>query len=313
MSETGNQVVTETAPAPGAALAAARTAQNLSVADAARQLKLSVSQIEALEAGAFDRLPGPVFVRGFIRNYARLLNIDAEAMLRSVEPVLPQPAGGETAPPSQDIPFPPAQTRRWPWYAAGLLLLMGGLAVYEFYLNEPEFTRLKPVPAPQAAMPVPAAPIVAAPSGAATEAGPQASPALPPVSGDEARAWSQGAAVDAARGLQTGAIAGSNKIAAADVPPLAPAAAAEPERLPKAGERTLHFVFNEDSWVEIRDGSGKIIFSQLNQSGSRRRVHGSPPLSVVVGNAHGVRLTYDGQPVDLERHTKVDVARFTLE
>jgi len=302
MSETGNQVVTEAAIAPGAVLAAARTAQNLSVADAARQLRLSVSQIEALEAGAFDRLPGPIFVRGFIRNYARLLNIDAETVLRSVDPVLPQPAGGEAAPPSQNIPFPPAQARRWPWYAAGLLLLTGGLAVYEFYLNEPEFTVLKTVHAPQAAAPVPPTPIAAAPPDAAT-AGPEANPASPPVPAGEGRAQPRGAV----------ASAGTSKTAASDVPPPAPAVAAEPERLPRAGERTLQFVFSEDSWVEIRDGSGKIIFSQLNQSGSTRRVHGAPPLSVIIGNAHGVQLTYNGQPVDLGRHTKVDVARFTLE
>ncbi len=77
MSESDNQ--TAGTVAPGAALAAAREALNLSVAEVARQLKLSVSQIEALEAGAYEKLPGPVFVRGFIRNYARLLRLDPEA------------------------------------------------------------------------------------------------------------------------------------------------------------------------------------------------------------------------------------------
>jgi cytoskeleton protein RodZ len=72
-------------------------------------------------------------------------------------------------------------------------------------------------------------------------------------------------------------------------------------------------VFDEESWVEIRDSAGNVIFSQLNQAGSERRIYGRPPLSLIVGNAHGVRLTYNEQPVDLERHTKVDVARLTLE
>ena len=56
-----------------------------------------------------------------------------------------------------------------------------------------------------------------------------------------------------------------------------------------------------------------MIFSQLNRRGTEERVTGTPPLSLVVGNAHGVRLTYDDQPVDLAPHTKVDVARLTLE
>ncbi len=44
-----------------------------------------------------------------------------------------------------------------------------------------------------------------------------------------------------------------------------------------------------------------------------QEVSGLPPLSVVVGNAHGVKMTYGDQPVDLARHTKIDVARLVLE
>jgi cytoskeleton protein RodZ len=65
--------------------------------------------------------------------------------------------------------------------------------------------------------------------------------------------------------------------------------------------------------VEIRDSSDRTIFSQLNLAGTTRRVSGVPPLSIVVGNAHGVKMTYGGKPVDLARHTKIDVARLTLE
>jgi hypothetical protein len=38
-----------------------------------------------------------------------------------------------------------------------------------------------------------------------------------------------------------------------------------------------------------------------------------PPLTIVVGNSQGVKMTYAGKPVDLARHTKFDVARLTLE
>jgi len=92
-----------------------------------------------------------------------------------------------------------------------------------------------------------------------------------------------------------------------------PATAADDDSLPGPGKRSVRLVFDQESWVEIRDGAGKVIFSQLNQAGSTRRVYGRPPLSLIVGNAHGVRLTYNEQPVDLEPHTKIDVARFTLE
>jgi len=77
--------------------------------------------------------------------------------------------------------------------------------------------------------------------------------------------------------------------------------------------REVRFVFDEESWVEVRDRNDTVIFYQLNASGTTRRVSGLPPLTIVVGNAHGVRMTYAGQPVDLARHTKIDVARLTLE
>ncbi|MBI2295364.1 MAG: helix-turn-helix domain-containing protein, partial [Betaproteobacteria bacterium] len=119
--------------APGRRLAQARALHDLSPSDVARQLKLSVWQIEALEAGQFDRLPGPVFVRGFIRNYARLVKLDPEDLLQSAGDSLPLQAPRPATPPSQDIPFPTAQTRRWPGYAIAAAVLVAGLAFYEFY------------------------------------------------------------------------------------------------------------------------------------------------------------------------------------
>ena len=95
---------TPVAPAPGV-LAAARNAAGMTLADAARNLKLSPRQVEALESGDYARLPGPVFVRGFIRNYARLLKIDAAPLLAEIasqaaaeQPVEPAVAASESIP-----------------------------------------------------------------------------------------------------------------------------------------------------------------------------------------------------------------------
>jgi cytoskeleton protein RodZ len=82
---------------------------------------------------------------------------------------------------------------------------------------------------------------------------------------------------------------------------------------PTAGQRVLHFRFDKDSWVEIRDRNDKVIFSKLNKAGSEERVNGSPPLKLVVGNARSVRLDSDEKPVDLAPHIGVTVARLTLQ
>jgi cytoskeleton protein RodZ len=298
MSET----VTVPAPAateapgttPGRRLAQERERQNLSAADVARQLKLSVSQVEALEAGHYHLLPGPVFVRGFIRNYARLVKLDSEPLLQSAADGLPQPAPRPEMPPSQDIPFPAAPARSWPRYAVAFVIIVVALGIYE-YGSEIHALVNRPVKtAPVAASPQPhKAASISAPAQTEqypvhTAAATEPQPEEPGVKASAAAA----AAVQEAR------------------PPMD--AGASETRQPRRGERQVRIYFDKESWVEIRDRNDKTIFYQLNRPGTEQVIHGLPPLTLVVGNAHGVRLTYDEKPVDLARHTKVDVARFTL-
>src|SRR5204863_2427185 len=65
----------------GRALAEAREAQGLQLADIAQQLKFMPRQIESLEAERFDALPGPTIARGMVRTYARFLKLDPEPLL----------------------------------------------------------------------------------------------------------------------------------------------------------------------------------------------------------------------------------------
>jgi cytoskeleton protein RodZ len=269
--------------APGAALSAARTAQNLSLTDVARQLKLSVNQVAALEAGEFERLPGPVFVRGFVRNYARLLKLDPERIVDAIMPDLSEQEEAKELPAaSREIPFPSERTRarRWPGFALAVLVVLVGLAAYEFYWHEPGDATVTRS-APTAAFP--------------PAAEQSASTALPmTASGVASQSESAGTAPQAPEAASEGA-----------QPPLAAS---------EAGDGELRFTFAKDSWVQVRERSGKTIFTRLNPAGSAQRVSGKPPLMLVIGNAHGVRVTYNERPVDLEPYIiRDDVARFTLE
>jgi cytoskeleton protein RodZ len=266
--------------APGAALAAARTAQNLSVTDVARQLRLSVNQVAALEAGEFERLPGPVFVRGFVRNYARLLKLDPERIVDAIMPDLSEQEVRKEPPDFREIPFPSARTRprRWPGLAA--LLALVALAAYEFYWSEPgDMTVTKSAPA------VAPAPAEEQPAGATLSGSDVQAPRAEP-----AESTAQQAHEAASEDLQ---------------PPLA---------AKETGDGELRFTFAKESWVQVRERSGKTIFTRLNPAGSEQRVSGKPPLMLVIGNAHGVQLIYNERPVDLEPYiVRDDVARFTLE
>jgi cytoskeleton protein RodZ len=71
--------------------------------------------------------------------------------------------------------------------------------------------------------------------------------------------------------------------------------------------------FAQPSWVEIRDRSGQIVFSQLNQAGTEQQVDGQPPFLLVVGNAAHVTVRYQGRTIELQPRSKDDVARVTVE
>jgi len=270
--------------APHVRLSQARQAQDLTTADVARRLKLSVWQIEALESGQYQRLPGMIFVRGFIRNYARLLKLDPEELVHAATGLLPQPAPLPETSPSTDIPFPAAKTWRWQRYAAAAAVIVALLAVYEFYFNdEPGTVTTRP------------GPVAALPSSQAPRPAPVKKPREAQVK------------------QPTAATVSSPQIAPAS-PSAAAAGVSQPrERIASPDEREVRLVFEEESWVEVRDHNDQTIFSQLNQAGTTRRIRGVPPLHIVVGNSQGVRMTYAGRDIDLARHTKIDVARLTLE
>ncbi len=296
MNEAGDvQAVEAAGPPPGGRLAEARQAQNLTPADVARQLKLSVWQVEALESGRFEQLPGPIFVRGFIRNYARLVKIDPNELLHALGDSIPQSAPRAAVEPSPDIPFPVAGGPPWPALAAAVAVVVGLLAAYEFYWNEPE---PRPVRADAAVAPAP----VAQPAPAAAQAAATASSRPAPAADTQAALPS----IALANALQ--ATPDTRPVAVAD-----PQADAEKERTPGPGERQVKLAFDQESWVEIRDRNERIIFSQLNRPGTQQSVNGMPPFSIVVGNAQGVRMTYAEKPVDLAPHTRTDVARLILQ
>jgi cytoskeleton protein RodZ len=284
------------ASSAGASLAAAREEMNLSVADVARHLKLSPAQVEALEEGAYERLPGRVFVRGFLRNYAKLLGVDPLPLLRRIEHEMPQPKVVAEAPQAPEAVMPTGEHSRWPLYTGITATIIAALAAYEFGFNNPPPSATDDASASTAASPeksAAAAPGPGAPAAPAQAAAtkPYAAAAAPPPTGSAPVV--SGAPLNPALSTAAGQ--------------------AEAARAPRPGERELVFRFEIESWVEIRDRNDKVIFSKLNRAGSEERVVGAPPLKLVVGNARGVRLNYGDQLVDLSPHIGVTVARLTLQ
>lgn len=160
-------------PGFGAQLKAGREARGLAVADVAAKLKLTGRQVEALEAEDLSHLPNPVFVRGFVRNYARLVDLDPDSL---ISPLDVQTTAAETiTAPSAGVAFANNGLRQWvlyPMVAFGVFILL--VAILYHWLRQGEATLVTdPAAAVQAPAPV-QEPVAPAPSPAQA---PEPSPA----------------------------------------------------------------------------------------------------------------------------------------
>jgi cytoskeleton protein RodZ len=287
----------------GQTLAAERERQGLSRADAAQRLHMSAYQIEALETGDYSRLPKGTFLRGFVRNYAKVLGVPVESVLPLLTEGAPRDGRPGIVVPTQNIRFDPLGERLQNPYVKAAALALVAVAIAFAAMYWWLFIRTSPPAAVHRnAQPLPEVAATAAPAPA---------PVPPPVAAPApAPAPEFAAAVKAEVRKPDPPKANPPK---ADAPKLAAAAPADaPAKVPADGP-VLKFRFHGESWVEIRDAKGKVILSKLNAPGTEAEVTGKPPFSVIVGNAPEVKLFYNDREFDLEPHTKVAVARFTVE
>ena len=154
----------------GVLLARGREAAGLSVEGIAQQLKLAPRQIRALEEGDFAALPGRTFVRGFVRNYARLIHLDPQVVLAALpgegdDPALNRPALASPTRTMGEIPPEHAAQRPWTRWAIPLALcaIVAVAVAYE---------RLRPM----SAAPATATPPVVAPDAPARPQGDSPAP-----------------------------------------------------------------------------------------------------------------------------------------
>ena len=284
----------------GALLRAAREAAGLTVDAVAQQLKLASRQVRAIEDGDFTQLPGRTFVRGFVRNYARLLHLDPDAVLAAlpggtVAPALEAPALHPTAPSIGEIPTTENGKSSWTrWFIpATLIAIIGATIGYEQMRTPAE---------PRRASAREASP---APELRTKEVGPDVigTPLPNPVTAPATTSGSPPASQPNVPQSTAPAVAAVAATTAEAPPPSAPAAPTAP----------LTFAFRDFSWTEVKDRTGTSVLKQMNRGGTAQTLEAAPPLDLVIGNAIDVTLTWRGQRVDLAPHTRGNVARLRLQ
>ena len=305
----------------GGVLSASREEQRLSIQEIATRLRLSVKQIEAIEADNFAALPEPTIVRGFIRNYAKQLKIAAEPLLEAYSVMVPSSVPHEMiVKPSANMKMTSYQKPKTGLYSLLALAILLGLGIFLFYQNYVQ----KPSPTKQIA------------DMGSVESLPLPQPALPAAERDSALQASTELTLPAATNTNTET--SGNTTASADTPaptsttlpadnlqanttsaaaPLPAPVVAEPSVtapiVSPAGLARLEFSANQETWVSVIDASGREVYSKTIFAGSRENINVTLPANVTVGNAGATSLSMNGKSYDLAPYSRNNVAHIKLD
>ena len=326
---------------PGHLLREAREERGYSQKEAARDLHLTSKVIDALEESNFDIISSSLFARGYIRSYARHLGLDGQALVAEFDSIYGVP--NQNKKPMAGIHQLGQQSKPGDtWVKLISIIFVIGLVVasvlwWQHQNGGSMLQRLNNVTLSNtaadlvvetlgeddnssdmellAANPSEVGTTVSDDQAAATEAPVQTldvaeivavkpivtalseavsvSPEMSDVS-DSSALNPEIIAVPAV--AQT-----EESTGAADVAALGP------------NEALLMMAFDKDCWVEIKDGNGKMVLSDLYASGSTIEQVVTAPIEILLGRSSGVtQMTFNGEVIDLKPHTRKDIARLTL-
>jgi cytoskeleton protein RodZ len=293
----------------GETLRRERLRRNLDLETVSHELKISTRFLEAIESERFDRLPGGVFAKAFVRQYAHLLGLDEEEMAnevqRTLEPVAPLPPASTAIRPDADpITVPKVEEwqlvgdKRFTWssslpaLALVVVVMMGCAGVYSWWQRARHNTAAAHATGRAPSQPRESAIVAAAPTPApppvqaAAQPAPQPSPATPPAPPEAKPATpADAAAQDADRAASTEEAPASTT----------PAAAAFPPPNPNAPVR-VELVTSEPVWLSARS-DGKVLFSGTVDANQTRTLDANTSVVLKIGNAGGVTITLNGKPI----------------
>ena len=320
---------------PGESLRQAREIKGLSIAEVATQLNLTPQRLAQIEAGAFDKLPGPTFARGYIRAYAKLLEMDQNRLAMEFDQFTGTDASGSSVHALGRVEEPVRYSQSILRLVSFLLLLaligagflwwqdqsrpvasLADLGVEHVEvegadgttqvhsLAEPEDQAVADVQGREPSSPL----LLPVEPGQAPEDADAAEQPAAEVALESAAAPIVEAANAAPAAVAVEPVAAQAPAPAATVPAPSPA----PAPAVAAGQGVVNVQFTADCWTQVTDADGKVLLSALKRSGERIELTGKAPIKLHLGFARGAQVTYNGESVDVTPHISGETARLTL-
>ena len=297
---------------PGRYLLQARQNKKLRIEDVAFELRLIPSQVTALEDDDYSRMPEVTYVRGYLRNYARLLGLSPDEILLAHSRITRDDDLG-------NVVVAPVSEREIHAAGSGVkvlgaLILIAIIAASVFWYMNREIQVPDAAPVQEPVAPV----IEEVPTGSSKlsfaepePVKPEASvPVTPPVSDNSSAESQPEAVVPAVTEEQTSNI---DDEAVNSAPAVESEQTSITEPLADAGPGQMIISYQKSCWTDIRDATGKKLVYRTVAAGETINVEGEMPISLFFGFAVGIDLTFNGEPVDLKQHTSGVFARLTLD
>jgi cytoskeleton protein RodZ len=285
----------------GERLRSARKARALSLEQVAESLHLDESVILALENERFEEFGAPVFVRGHLKTYARLVGLPLDGVIEAYKKA--DPDNEETLIVARGMTDHSVSINPVTWGFWGLVVLVGfALAVYVLQDDPvpPVFDGPTPAVVTETEPQDPAGDITDSPENAAdTEAGFPVE-AESPVETDAPEPTAEAMLSD----FDLAAAEAEGEVNAQVI--------AETQVGEPAGPTVrLNLYFRQESWVEISDVNRRLLFG-LQTEGRRRELVGEPPIQFILGNGQGVDLKVDDEPYVFSAVREGRVTRFEI-
>lgn len=292
---TDEQVAEQTqAMGPGQMLREARVAKGLTVEDVANRLNLKSSNVQDLEAEKFDERISVTFIRGYYKNYAKLLDVpqaDVQQAFDALNAAKQEPAKLQSF--SRKVAKQASDDRLMMVSYVILAIILALVVIW--WLQQSNTSATETVPASST--------VTSAPQTKAFE-----QPIQPDAPEEEQQVVEQ-PSLDVVTSEDTPAAEpqliddATAQAAEASLPELIGELPAQVE---------LVFQFSADCWVNIMDATGEAIAFGVKKAGRTMPVSGVPPFEITLGAPDVVQIQYDGEAVDMTGFPKGRTAKFNL-
>ncbi|SES03681.1 cytoskeleton protein RodZ [Vreelandella subterranea] len=339
MSETLSQAsdTPDVNDSPGELLARRRKQLDINLNDAARALNLRPAVVDGLERDDYSEIPVVTYRRGYLRAYAKYLDLDERQILEAYRARFGE-ADVERKVTPVAVTKPPSRLGAWLFKLVTLLVIVALIAVTVMWWQSRGGSELPDLDS-SSSMDAPAEQDQAGDlSSEPTQTEPAVSSSEPE---EEAPTFDDLVAEDDTSTAESNLAAESTADDTSETSNDTSSTEPDPASLADGDEATqannlattdsedddssnddgsndanpnlLTLTFNEQSWTEIIDADNQRVLVGLQEPGTSASVEGQPPFRLTVGNVTGVEMRYQGEDVDLtSRAGANNVARFTL-